>query len=261
MIYASELKRTIGRMFKRLTIPFFIAFVFQHFFLHSEVLMTKEEIKCQDATRSFFWNKKVLRQDVHYSLVIFLHGLIDAENLPDLVLEVLQKQETAFEGEDLIFIFPVGLKGAFSEQGDRLGWWPNFLDQNSELFENLVKKFKNTVSLDKVVLGGFSNGAYLTSHFLQSHENTIFDAFWIQGGGYVEAESQLREKQKKAVIEVGVDDIWHYDTVKNLGNHLMKNQWHEGQDFLFRELENGHELNLNHLRENLEFLLNKNEGF
>ncbi len=180
---------------------------------------------------------------------IFLHGLKQTQQQDTAVQEEML---SLLSGQDLLLIFPEGLKETFPAQPNAIGWGPECSKENLHYLSHLLTLLQKKYGIEQFVLGGFSNGGYFAASLLLKGK-APFVGYWIQGGGATEIDISLKNRHK-AVLEIGQEDKWHLAAVRALKNQLLENGWTLNQTLLYRELPTGHILNLSYLKKDLDFL-------
>lgn len=225
-------------------------------FMSSKVVANSSDfisqtIPVDGVNRKYLIAGNVTQKKNHKVLCVFLHGLTQEQNLDEHSLHQFREMQIKGEKFDCLFVFPIGLQGIFPKEENSFAWWPDAEKKNLKFITLLLAKIKADFQIKKCVLAGFSNGAYFVSNYLQNNE-LAFDGFWMQGGG--EKLSDCHQKSSQGIVlEVGVDDNWHLNSVKKLQKTLI--ECGLGDKLLYRELPCDHKFDLQHFDENWKFLI------
>ena len=218
----------------------------------SRVSAVEESLLVEGATRTFsvLDHRKDRDRD---GVLVFLHGL-DAATVSDQARGHYALFRAAAERLHVMAVFPRGSRGTLANQPELLGWYPEGIPANRAFFASLVDHLVAHHGVDRrrIVLVGFSSGAFFAARELQESALPIGGYYLIAGGEPSASPFACAAPKPSVVVEVGRDDEFQYAKAMALVERL------EGCASLRLRVirhERGHELIGLGLDENLRFLL------
>lgn len=173
-------------------------------------------------------------------VLVFLHGL-DEETISKQTAD--QYTFLAQQARSLGFIaaYPRGLRGALPAQAGSLGWQPVGEDANRRFLLRLIEVLVSKHGADRarIVLGGFSNGAFFVAKELLCERDTPFSAFFVSAGGNAAAEC-TPHRRVPVYVEIGLNDTYQLAGARAFTAKLEQFGWLPGRDILVVEHPGGH---------------------
>ncbi len=240
---------------KLLILVLIIAFIFFVAFKisFSKKNLIKKKIIINGFSRYYYISNKDLVRSDSSNVLIFFHGLENEDKISKNTFQIFNEMEKKAENTNLVLIFPIGIKGAFPNNKELLAWGPDEKEKNVNFVNQLADELKNEYSVNALLIGGFSNGAYFATDLLNS-DNETFQGYWLQAGGSNKKINSNLVKSK-IVLEVGLKDPWHLKSMRNLKKQLIENGWILNKNLIYRELDFSHNLDISYFDENMNFLL------
>lgn len=194
-------------------------------------------------------------QEAGYSVLIFLHGLDWQEgHLSSVTHKQFQDISSLAHEYGFIAVFPVGEIGAFSDYPQARGWGPQKYIASVALIEVILEHLQQhyTVDSSRIVLSGFSNGAYFAAeHFLKT-AGSPFSGYWLVGGGAACYPMSPRLHCSRMWVEMGEKDQWNTPPAKQLCAYLLESDC--AKQLRFHEHSRGHELYVDNFADVYQFL-------
>lgn len=190
-------------------------------------------------------------------LVVMLQGF-DSPDAPSGATRSLYRAiAAAARRHSFMAVFPRGMKGSFPDVPDVRAWCPEYFQKNRGFLVRLVSFLKRQHPIDarRVILAGFSNGAYFASTELTARPDTPFTGFWLDGGGYPYA-FRPDVKRHPAFLTWGAHDIYNASNTIELAEFLAGHGWRPDTDLRSESHPWAHVFNDDAVDRAVDFLLN-----
>lgn len=189
-------------------------------------------------------------------LVFMLQGF-DAPEAPSGATRALYWQiAVAARMHRFIAVFPRGMTGSYPDVPGVRAWCPGHFHENRAFLVRLVAELRRSYPIDasRVILAGFSNGAYFASTELTVRPDTPFTGFWLDGGGYPYA-FRSDVKRLPVFLTWGERDIYNASHSIILETFLVDHGWKRGETLVSEPHHQAHVFNDAAVGNALSFLL------
>lgn len=189
--------------------------------------------------------------------LVFLHGLDDPA-MSDQARGHYRIFAEHARALDFIAAFPRGSLGALPSQPGSLGWEPAGEDANRTFLHRLAEVLVRDLDADpaRLVLAGFSNGAFFVAKELARGAETPFAAFLLSAGG-APTGGRVGPRRSRVHVEVGHQDTHQRDAVRELVEQLRSAGWLDGRDLRAVEHPGGHVLEVRDFEDVWRFLTSR----
>jgi len=189
-------------------------------------------------------------------LVFMLQGFDTLEEPSGTTRSLYWNIAAAARRHAFIAVFPRGMKGSFPDEPGVLAWCPEYFIKNRSYIIRLVDEMKRQFAIDpdRIILAGFSNGAYFASVELTTRPDTPFTGFWLDAGGYPYAFNP-HVKRHPVFITRGALDIYNASYTLELSEFLASHGWQAGSNLFSETHEWAHVFNEAATDRAIDFLL------
>ncbi|HOT28454.1 MAG TPA: hypothetical protein PLU72_09705 [Candidatus Ozemobacteraceae bacterium] len=166
-------------------------------------------------------------------LLFMLQGF-DAPDAPSGATRSLYRQiADAARLHRFIAVFPRGMTGSYPDVPGVRAWCPEHFHENRAFLVRLVSELRRSYPVDegRIILAGFSNGAYFASTELTVRTDTPFTGFWLDGGGYPYG-FRPDVKRRPVFLTWGERDIYNASYTRELEAFLVDHGWKRGETLL-----------------------------
>lgn len=166
-------------------------------------------------------------------LVFMLQGFDSPEAPSDATRSLYWQIADAARLHRFIAVFPRGTTGSYPDVPDVRAWCPERFHENRAFLVRLVAELRRWYPVDatRIILAGFSNGAYFASTELTVRPDTPFTGFWLDGGGYPYG-FRPDVKRLPVFLSWGERDIYNASYTKDLEAFLLGHGWRRGENLL-----------------------------
>ena len=185
--------------------------------------------------------------------LIFLHGL---QQCREGMFQGLEPLRQLANRKGIELIAPLGLKGSFRDDLPSFAWHPGDFDEHVSLIEAIISSLRSKNPDAKIILAGFSNGAFFLSDLIRERE-VLCDGFWLSCGGYRGEVKAPMHVNQKIVLEVGKEDHFHLEAVRFFRDDLITLGWELERTLFYHEHSGGHWMDLESFSEKMSFLISK----
>jgi len=191
-------------------------------------------------------------------LVFMLQGF-DSPGDPSAATRDLYWQiAVAARRHGFIAVFPRGRPGSYPDVPGVRAWCPAGWLENRTFLLRLLDALKRRYPIDpdRIILAGFSNGAYFASVEVTARPDSPFTGFWLDGGGYPYA-FDTRIPRRPVFLTWGLRDKYNASYSSELFWFLADNGWTPGGSMHVETHEWAHVFNADAVDRALAFLLNE----